>query len=465
MASTEAPAGAGPRSSPLLTDLYELTMAHVYHAYGMDATAVFEFFVRKLPSGRGFLVAAGLELVLDYLENLRFDEDVVGWLSETGRYREEFVDSLREFEFTGDVHGMPEGTVFFPDEPIVRVTAPIAQAQIVESRLMNILHVHTLLASKAARCVLAAPDKLLVDFGMRRAHGQEAALAAARSSYVAGFAGSSNVLAERLYGIPSYGTMAHSFVQAHACELDAFERFALCEGSNVVLLIDTYDTLAGARAVAGLAPRLKSRGVTVTAVRLDSGDLATLAHGVRTILDEGGCPEIGIFASGGLDEFEVSELLGRGAPIDGFGVGTSLDVSADAPYLDCVYKIQEYAGEARRKRSTGKATWPGRKQVFRRSNSQGPIRGDTLALESEVVDGEPLVVPLMRAGRRLHASPELGEVRSRCRSQLARLPRALRDLRDPEPYLVEISHGLRTLTATVDRCFPAATPVDLAATD
>jgi nicotinate phosphoribosyltransferase len=387
-----------PASSVLLTDLYQLTMLQGYHDCGMDETAVFEFFVRRLRPGRGFLLAAGLEQALDYLEQVHFSAAELEWLASTQRFSPAFLASLESLRFNGDVHAMPEGTVFFPDEPILRVTAPIAEAQLVETRLINLLHLETLIASKAARSVLMAPDKVLVDFGLRRAHGAEAGLLAARASYLAGYSGTSTVLAGQLFGIPLFGTMAHSFVQAHDDEALAFERFAHAQPDNVVLLIDTWDTEAAAHKVVALAPKLTHAGIRIKGVRIDSGDLAEHARRVRAILDAGGLEHVIIFASGDLDEYELRDMLAAAAPVDGFGVGTRVDTSSDQPFLDCAYKLQEYAGRARRKRSEGKATWPGRKQVFRRLDADGRMAYDVVTLESDPQPGEPLLAPVMRGG-------------------------------------------------------------------
>jgi len=346
---------------------------------------------------------------------------------------------------------MPEGSVFFADEPILRVTAPIPQAQLIESRLINLLHYQTLVASKAARIVLTAPGKLLVDFGMRRAHGAEAALFAARASYIAGFSGTSNVLAGAEFGIPTSGTMAHSFIEAHDSEELAFEHFARAQPENVTLLIDTYDTEAGARKVARMATRLKESGITVKAVRIDSGDLAIHARNVRRILDDAGLKDIGIFSSGSLDEYTLRNLLSHHAPIDGFGVGTNMDVSADAPFLDCAYKLQEYAGRARRKRSEGKATWPGRKQVYRAYDKHGAMTGDILTLEGDPQQGDPLIRPVMKNGKRLHPPLTLEEIRRHAAEELGRLPPFLHELRDSPPYPVSIAPALHELAMAVDR--------------
>src|SRR3982074_1768243 len=399
--------------SPLLTDLYQLNMIQAYLDHGKTDTAVFEFFMRKLPARRGFLIAAGLEHVPDFLEGLRFAADEIEWLAHTGRFGKGMLDHLAALAFTGDVHAMPEGTAFFADEPILRITAPLPQAQLIETRIINILHFQTLVASKAARMRVPAPDKLMVDFGLRRAHGAEAGLAAARASYIVGFAGTATGLADKLYGIPTFGTMAHSFIQAYDDEAAAFEDFALSRPQNLTLLIDTYDTEAGARKVGALAPRLKARGTTIRAVRLDSGNLLALSKSVRRILDEGGLADVSIFASGGLDEDSVAEMLEAGAPIDGFGLGTSQTTPSDVPALDCAYKLQEYARVARRKRSVGKATWPGRKQAWRRDGRGGAWGGALVCSEDAPKTGEPLLHLVMREGRRVAPPPTLAECRTR----------------------------------------------------
>jgi nicotinate phosphoribosyltransferase len=434
-----------PLSSPLLTDLYQLNMLQVYLERGMHEAAVFEFFVRRLPPNRNFLMAAGLEQLLEFLEELSFSEEELAYLS--SRFPPQVISYLENLRFEGDVHAIPEGTIFFPGEPVVRVTAPLPVAQLLESRIINLLHFQTLIASKAARAILAAPDKLLVDFGLRRAHGAEAGLLAARASYLAGFSGTATVLAGALYGIPLYGTMAHSFILAHDSEEAAFESFARSHPGNTVLLIDTYDTEAGAKKAAAIARKLRAEGIKIKGVRIDSGDLVRHAKRVRKILDESGFSEIAIFASGGLDEYRVSQLLTEGAPISGFGVGTALDTSSDSPALDCAYKLQEYAGKPRRKTSEGKATLPGRKQVYRSHDAQGQMVSDYLALEDEDVnDGEALLMPIMRNGERLKAPPSLAELRKNIRDRYSSLPEALRSLTVPHAFPVEISRGIRHLS-------------------
>ncbi len=440
------PAGA------LLTDLYQLTMLQAYFDEGLEETAVFEFFVRKLPRNRNFLMSAGLAQVLEHLEALRFTQDDLDWLASTRRFKPAFLDYLGMLRFRGDIHAMPEGTIFFPDEPILRVTAPIAQAQLVETRIINLLQFEVMIAAKAARCVLAAPGKLLLDFGLRRAHGAEAGLLAARASYLAGFSGTATVQAARDFEVPIFGTMAHSYIQAHVTEESAFERYARSQPENVTLLIDTYDTETAAGKVAALAPRLAADNIHIRAVRLDSGDRADLAKRVRRILDAAGLGHIRIVCSGNLDEGEIQRLLATGAPIDGFGVGTRLDTSADAPYLDCAYKLVEYAGRARRKRSEGKATWPGRKQVFRRYGTDGRMAGDVVTTEDDVQPGEPLVVPIMRDGLRLETPINLAAARERAARALATLPDALRALDPPcLAYSAEISPSLVQLARETDR--------------
>ena len=437
-------------NSALLTDLYQLTMLQGYYEQNMEEPAVFEFFVRKLPKNRGYLVAAGLAQVLTYLEQLQFSADEIAWLASTGRFKPAVLDRLETLKFTGDVHAMPEGTVFFPNEPILRITASLPEAQLIESRIINLLHFQTLIASKAARSVLIAPDKLLVDFGMRRAHGSEAALLAARASYLAGFSGSATVAAGMYFGIPVFGTMAHSFIQAYSRESQAFVHFAEANPDNVVLLIDTYDTEAGAQKVVDLSATLHAQGIKIKGVRLDSGDLADHARKVRIILDRGGLNNTTIFASGNIDDYKLEELMAQQAPIDGFGIGTHMDTSADAPYLDCAYKLQEYAGIARRKRSEGKATWPGRKQVYRNYNDNGIMSGDTVTIENAPCAGQPLLQLVMQGGKTVARQPTLIEARAQAQRQLNGLPVSLRQLSNTPEHPVIISDELQALAKIVD---------------
>jgi len=440
-----------PLTGPLTTDLYELNMVQAYLDRGEDKEAVFEFFVRRLPPRRGFLLAAGLEDVLTYLETLRFSSSEIDWLRHTGRFRDNLIDYLAGFRFSGDVHAIAEGTVCFPNEPLIRITAPLPMAQIVETRLINILHFQTMIASKAARMVLAAPGKILSDFGLRTAHGAEAGLFSARASYIAGFASAANVLAGERYGIPVVGTMAHSFVQVHDNEMTAFENFARARPDGVVLLIDTYDTEAGARKVVQLAPKLKADGIAVRGVRIDSGDLASMSKKVRGILDAGGLKDTIILVSGGINEDVLQTMMAAKTPIDGFGIGVNLDASIDAPSLDCAYKLQDYAGQPRRKLSEGKVTWPGRKQVWRTYGADKRMREDVLSLEHDSHAGETLIAPVMRGGKRLAPAPTLAQTREHATRELGKLPEPLRKLEAGMDYPVEISKALRVLAAEMDK--------------
>ncbi len=449
-AARPADAAALPPAGLLLTDLYELTMVQAYLEAGLTETAVFEFFVRKLPARRGFFLAAGLEQVIGFLETLRCSAEEIDYLRRSGRFGGGLIDYLAGLRFTGDVDALDEGTVFFPDEPVIRITAPLPEAQLIETRLINLVHFQTLIASKAARMVLAAPGKQLVDFGLRRAHGAEAGMLAARASHLAGFAGSATVLANARFGVPIFGTMAHSFIQAHGSETEAFLAYARSRPEGLVLLIDTYDTEAAAAKVVRLAPVLAAEGIRIRGVRLDSGDLAEHARRVRRILDLGGLADTVIFVSGGIDEDQLRRLAACGAPIDGFGIGSSLATSSDAPVLDCAYKLQVYAGVARRKRSEGKATWPGVKQVYRRYGEDGRMAGDVLTLADDPQSGEPLIRPVMRDGRRLTRPPTLDRCRAHAAADLARLPLPLARL-NPVGYRVEVAPALRALADAVDR--------------
>ena len=417
-------------TSPLTTDLYELNMVQAYLDRGEDKEAVFEFFVRRLPPRRGFLLAAGLEDVLTYLETLRFSPSEIDWLKSTKRFRANLIDYLAGFRFTGDVHAIPEGSVCFPNEPLIRITAPLPMAQFVETRLINILHFQTMIASKAARMVLAAPGKILSDFGLRTAHGAEAGLFSARASYIAGFASAANVLAGEHYGIPVVGTMAHSFVQVHDNEMTAFENFARARPEGVVLLIDTYDTEAGARKVVELAPKLKADGIAIRGVRIDSGDLASMARKVRDILDAGGLKDVIILVSGGINEDVLQTMMAAKAPIDGFGIGVNLDASIDAPSLDCAYKLQEYDGKPRRKLSEGKATWPGRKQVWRSYGADKRMRGDILSLENDSQAGETLIAPVMRRRQASSTWADFDADQRACRARACQVTGAIAKARN-----------------------------------
>jgi nicotinate phosphoribosyltransferase len=439
----------------LFTDLYELTMLQAYFDEGLNDTAVFDLYVRTLPLERNFLVAAGLEQVLEYLERLAFTKADLAHLESLGGFTPAFLNALADFRFTGSLRALPEGTLVFADEPLLEVEAPLPQAQLIETFLLNQISFQTMIASKGARAVIAAGGRTLVDFGTRRAHGVDAGLKAARALYLAGFDATSNVEAGRLYGIPVSGTMAHSYVQAHADELDAFRAF-LRSFPETVLLVDTYDTGRGLRNVVALAR--ESADFRVRAVRLDSGDLAALAAEARAVLDAAGLQSVGIFGSGGLDEQKIDRLVRAGAPFTGFGPGTSVVTSEDAPRLDTAYKLVAYGGSGRMKLSPAKATYPGRKQVWRRYRA-GVLAGDLLGGADEEREGEPLLVEVMRDGQRTAAGREaLAAARVRARSELARLPPALRDLAPAAmPYQVELSPALADETAALAEQLAAAT--------
>lgn len=433
------------RHTNLLTDLYQLNMVEAYLDHAMTDAAVFEFFIRDLPKRRGFLVAAGLQQVLEFLQNLEFSKEELDALSAMGRFTARLTDYLGQLHFSGDVHALPEGTVFFANEPILRITAPLPEAQLIETRLTNILHYQTLVASKAARIVLAAPGKQLVDFGLRRAHGAEAGLFGARASYLAGFSGTATVLAGEMFGIPLFGTMAHSFVQAFDDETEAFAAFATSRPKGVVLLLDTYDTVAAAQKAIALAPRLQAKGIAIAGVRLDSGDLIVLSKQVRSILDAGGLNQTRIFASGGLDEDQLAAITAVNAPIDGFGIGTSLVTSTDAAALDCAYKLQEYAGRPRRKLSPGKSTLPGRKQIWRAFDNHGRMLRDVLSTADDAQQGTPLLEPVMQGGKLVRRQPSLQQARSYAAEQLAKLPPHLYALATEPGYEISVTGKLLNL--------------------
>ena len=429
----------------LVTDLYELTMAAAYRAGGVDHEATFELFVRSLPPTRRYLVAAGLDDALAGLESWAYDLGDVAYLSGLGTFPPDFLDRLDDLRFTGDVWAVPEGEVVFAGEPLVRVTAPLVEAQLVETWLLNRIASQTMLASKAARVAVACGDRSFVDFSARRVHGVDAAMAAARAAWMCGAAGTSLVAAGRRFGIPLSGTMAHSFVMSHDDERDAFRAYARTFPSSVVLLIDTYDTVEGARRAAEVGNELAEEGISIAGVRLDSGDLGALAVEVRGVLDEARLPGVAVLASGDLDEHRIADLLAAGAPIDAFGVGTQLGTSADAPALGAVYKLVEDADGPKMKLASGKVTLPGRKQVWRLDDH------DVVSLHDEdVPGGRPLLRQVMAAGRRTNDEP-LADVRARAMASVGWLPPALRDLAPTEGpcWPVTTSPGLDGLAAEV----------------
>lgn len=437
-----------PENVALLTDLYELKMVQAYWREDLLDDAVFSLFVRRLPRERNFLLACGLDDALRYLEGVRFTPETLDYVAGLPDFHADFVDWLADFRFTGEVRAVREGTPVFANEPILEIAAPLPEAQLIESFLLNQIHLQTTLASKAARVVLAARGRPAVDFALRRTHGSDAALKAARAFHIAGVAATSNVLAGHVYGIPVAGTMAHSYIQVHESELEAFRAFSALY-PETVLLVDTYDTIEGVRHVVRLAREL-GRDFHVRAVRLDSGDLGALAVAARGVLDEAGLADVEIFASGGLDEYEIERLLKQGSPIDGFGVGAAMGISQDAPSLDIVYKLTEYAGRGRLKLSPGKSILPGRKQIFR-AEADGTFVRDVIARADEEGRGRALVQPVMRHGRRLReADFTLDEARAHAARQLAALPSHIRELAPADPpYPVEISDELHAMQRRV----------------
>lgn len=426
-------------TSALYTDLYQLTMLQAYWREGMNETAVFDLFVRRLRD-RKYLLACGLEQALEYLEHLSFSEEALAYLDEQDQFEDEFLTWLADFEFTGDVYAVAEGTPVFPDEPIMEVVAPIGEAQLVETLLLNQITFQTSIASKAARVVQAAragdTEPLVADFGMRRTHGTDAAMKAARAQFVAGVDATSNVAAGQAYDIPITGTMAHSYIEAHDSERDAFRAFSDLY-PETILLVDTYDTLDGVQKVIDLAES-KGEDFQVEGIRLDSGDLAALAHEARNLLDKAGLEEVSIFASSGLDEFKIRDLLRQDAPIDGFGVGTKMGTSADQPALDSAYKLCGYAGQPRMKLSSEKSNLPGRKQVIRQYEDGTAVR-DVIATENtDRHSGAPLLDRVMADGERTEAGTRrpLRALREHAAARLSELPdrlHALESDRDGEP--------------------------------
>ncbi len=430
-----------PLRSALFTDLYQLTMAQAYDAEQMNGTAVFELFFRRMPPTRNYYVAAGLEDVLAYLENLHVTDDDLAYLREQGQFSEKFLARLKQLRFDGDIYAMREGTAVFANEPLVQVVAPIFEAQLIETVVLNQMHFQSIAATKAARVVSAAEGRSVVDFGSRRAHGADAAMKMARASYLAGAIGTSNVLAGKQYGIPIFGTMAHAYVQSHDDEFEAMAAFAELY-PQTTLLVDTYDTLGGVRHVIELKRRMGER-FSVRGIRLDSGDLAELAKQSHALLDDAGLSDVQIFASSGLDEYKLAKLIQAGAPIDAFGVGTNMATSDDAPWVDMAYKLVEYNGRPRIKLSSEKVIYPRRKQVFRIVEKGRMVR-DVIARHDESMDGVPLLDLVMRGGKRLPAGQiSLNEAREHASRQMELLPAHLRQPECAETaYPVEVSESL-----------------------
>ena len=434
----------------LFTDLYELTMAQAFFDQGMSATATFSLFIRTYPPNRAYFVSAGLEDVLDYLSNLNFSDQSIDYLTALGIFTEDFLEYLRGMRFTGRVRAIPEGRLFFTDEPALEVTAPLIEAQLAETFIINQVHLQSMLATKAARCVWAAQGRSIADFASRRTQGTDAALKMARASYIAGFSSTSNVLAASLYGMPPAGTMAHSFVSSFPSEIAAFRAYAESFPDSTTLLLDTYDTIAGAWNAVQVAKEMEGRSGKLMAVRLDSGNFDELSRQVRRILDDSGLGYVKILASGGLDEYELETLVKAGAPIDLFGVGTKAGVSADAPWSDMAYKLVSYDDRPVMKLSTDKVSLPGAKQVFRTKDAGGMFARDIIALEDEALPGGlPVLEVVMKGGQRTGTAASLEEVRGRFQEDFAALDERFKALNNPPRYPVSISGGLERLTSKV----------------
>ena len=433
----------------MFTDLYELTMCSSYFDNKKFDLASFDLFVRRLPENRGYLLVAGLEQVLLFLESIKFTEAHLTYLKSQG-FNKEFLEYLRSFRFTGDVCALPEGTIAFPNEPLIRVTAPIIEAQLIETFLLNTINLQTMIATKASRVVHAAKGKSVVEFGLRREHGIDAGMKVARAGFIAGCQGTSNVLAGMTYGIPVFGTMAHSFIMSYEKEIEAFRAFVKTFSNKSTLLIDTYNDIVGAEKAVEIAKELEAKGCKLGGVRLDSGDLTEVSKHVRSLLDAKGLPYVNIFASGDLDEYRVDELLRKGARIDAFGVGTRMGTSADKPYIDVIYKLCEIMSPRGvfspiMKLSQGKVTFPGRKQVYRFKDEKSNYLEDVIALADEKVDGSSLLVKVMEKGRICSDLPSLNEIRLAAEENLSKLPSKYKKLINPPVYPVKLSKTLRSL--------------------
>jgi nicotinate phosphoribosyltransferase len=443
-----------PENFSLLVDFYELTMAQGYLAYKPDTWATFELFVRNLPLNRGYLVACGLEDILKHIRDLKFTPEDIAYLRQKKFFSQKFLRYLNSFKFRGDIWALREGEIFFANEPVVRVTAPIIEGQLLESYFLNSINLQTMLASKASRVVLASQGRSVFDFSLRRTHGTDAGIKAARCAYLAGCSGTSNVLAGKLFNLPLAGTMAHSFVMSFSREKESFLVYSRTFPNKTILLVDTYNVKKGIANAIAVGLSLKKRGHRLLGIRLDSGDLVSLSRYARDALDRAGLPEVKIFASGNLDEFKIATLIKKGACLDSFGVGTNMGTSMDAPCLDVIYKLSEVSeGKGRflpaMKLSQGKATYPGRKQVFRQRGQDGRFLRDVLALEGEKIDGEPLLLKVVEQGRIVYQSPSLEEIRQRVSKRLADFSPRIKELHPRTKYPVRISPGLKALQRTL----------------
>lgn len=439
----------------LLTDLYELTMCASYFDNKINDIATFELFVRQLPPNRSYFIAAGLEDALNYLKNLKFTNEHINFLKSKNIFKDDFLDYLKNFKFTGDVSALPEGTVFFPNEPVITTTAPIIEAQLIETFLLNAINLQTTIATKASRVVLAAKQKPVIDFSLRRTQGTDAGMKVARASYIAGCVGTSNVLAGMRYKIPIYGTMAHSFVMAFENEEKSFEAYSETFPDNSIFLVDTYNTINGIKKAISVAKYMEKDGHKLRGIRIDSGDLISLSKSARKILDKNGLSHVNIFASGNLDEYKIEELLKKVALIDAFGIGTAMGVSKDAPYCDVVYKLVELTNGGKllptMKLSKDKITLPGKKQVYRILDKNGSYDKDILALEKEKINGQKLLIKVMEKGKIIYKMPSLEEIRKTTKNNLLKLSEKYKKLRNAAKYKVEASDGLKKLTLKLNK--------------
>ena len=452
-AAPRAAAKSSGLTLALFTALYELTMAQAYWQSGKTEQATFSLFIRRYPQDRSYFVLGGVQDILDYLEDLHFSEVDIAYLSSIGRFDEEVLGFRSELRFTGSARAMPEGSIFFANEPVMEITAPVIEGQILENYLLNRVNLQSMLATKAARAAYAAQGRPVTDYGARRTPGIDAAEQMSRVGYIVGFAGTGNVLAAAKHGLTPRGTMAHSFIGTFSREIDAFRAYARSFPDTSIFLIDTYDPIEGARNAITVALEMKEAGHQLLSVRLDSGDVLDLSRRVRAMLDEAGLGEVGIVISGELDEFAIDELVRADAPINGYGVGTKIASSADAPWTDSVYKLVEYAGAPVMKLSTGKETLPGPKQVYRRFDDAGMYRGDTIALASETPldDATALLAEVMRDGRMVDPHPTLDESRAVFQRNFAALPDGYKALRGAAVYPVDLSPALTELREGLTR--------------
>ena len=449
-------------TNALFTDLYQLTMAQAYYRSGQSADATFSLFFRRFPANRAYYVFCGLQTALDYLDNFTFTSDDIASLKQRGEFDEEFLDFLRDLRLTCSVRAMDEGQVFFPNEPVMEVSGPLIHCQLVETALINLVNLESMLATKAARVIDAAGDRTVADFSARRTHGIDAAFAMARASYIAGFAGTSNVSAAVRLGIPMLGTMAHSYISSFDDETEAFRQYAKSFPDSSTFLVDTYDTLTGVQNAITVALEMESEGHSLRAVRLDSGDLDDLSRSARKMLDDAGLQHVQVFASGGLDEFSIDRLVNAGAPIGGFGVGTRVGTSADAPFTDFVYKLVQYDGQPVMKLSENKVTLPGPKQVYRQYDQSGKMNRDVIhhADDPPSAESRPLLKPVMENGTRIGTLPSLNEVRSFHADRVRELPDGLRGVRPSGSYQVDMSDTLRSLARDERRRLQLSTTPD-----